>query len=273
PSLLQGFGADGAPGGGLRRRRRSRGRRLRAHRGRAAAARARAARRTAARHRRIRRRGAADQGRRRPGGRPHLEQGRGRLRAAHRRERCAWLRAEGRALRRGARGVPAMTRWRTRAALWIIAVALAAASATAIALSDTVNHGFVAFALIVGGSFVATGLVALGRRPENRFGLLLYGVGLAWFVGTLSTSNNAYVFSVAQVFSTVYYALLVHAILAYPRGRLESRPARVIVVAAYLDTIVPNLLVTLVGSSHDLTNNAEAPRNALLVSHHPDLAS
>ena len=166
-----------------------------------------------------------------------------------------------------------MTRWRTRAALWIIAVALAAASATAIALSDTVNHGFVAFALIVGGSFVATGLVALGRRPENRFGLLLYGVGLAWFVGTLSTSNNAYVFSVAQVFSTVYYALLVHAILAYPRGRLESRPARIIVVAAYLDTIVPNLLVTLVGSSHDLTNNAEAPRNALLVSHHPDLAS
>ena len=166
-----------------------------------------------------------------------------------------------------------MTRWRTRAALWIIAVALAAASATAIALSDTVNHGFVAFALIVGGSFVATGLVALARRPENRFGLLLYGVGLAWFVGTLSTSNNAYVFSVAQVFSTVYYALLVHAILAYPRGRLESRPARIIVVAAYLDTIVPNLLVTLVGSSHDLTNTPEAPRNVLLVSHHPDLAS
>jgi PAS domain S-box-containing protein len=166
-----------------------------------------------------------------------------------------------------------MTRWPARAALLIVAAALAAVSATVIALSETVNHGFVGFALIIGGSFIATGLVALARRPENRFGLLLYAVGIAWFVGTLTTSENAYVFSVAQVFSTVYYAVLVHAILAYPRGRLESRPARVIVVAAYLDTLVPSLVATLVGSSHDLTNDAHAPRNVLLVSHHPDLAT
>jgi PAS domain S-box-containing protein len=166
-----------------------------------------------------------------------------------------------------------MIPWRARLALWIVAVALAAASAATIALSKTVNHGFVAFALIIGGSFVATGLIALARRPENHFGLLLYGVGIAWFLGTLTTSENAYVFSVAQALSTVYYALLVHAILAYPRGRLESRAARVIVGAAYLDTIGPSLLVTLVGSTHDLTNDAKAPRNVLLVSHHPDLAA
>jgi len=166
-----------------------------------------------------------------------------------------------------------MTGWRTRAALWVAAAALAAASATVIAASETVNHGFVGFALIIGGSFVATGLVALARRPENRFGLLLYGVGVAWFAGTLTTSGNAYIFSAAQVFSTVYYALLVHAILAYPRGRLESRAARVIVVAAYVDTIVPTLLVTLVASSHDLTNDSKAPENVLLVSHHHDLAA
>jgi PAS domain S-box-containing protein len=166
-----------------------------------------------------------------------------------------------------------MIPWRARVALWIVAAALAAASATAIALSETVNHGFVAFALIIGGSFVATGLIALARRPENRFGLLLYGVGVAWIVGTLSTSDNAYVFSLAQVVSTVYYALLVHAILAYPRGRLESRAAQVIVAAAYADTLVPSLVASLVGSSHDITSEHDAPRNVLLVAHHADLAS
>ncbi len=166
-----------------------------------------------------------------------------------------------------------MTRWHARAALWVVATALAAASATAIALSETVNHGFVAFALIIGGSFIATGLVALARRPENRFGLLLYAVGIAWFASTLTTSGNAQVFSVAQAFSTIYYAVLVHAILAYPRGRLESRAAQAIVAAAYVDTVVPSLVATLVGTSHDLTDDARAPRNVLLVSHHPDVAS
>lgn len=139
-----------------------------------------------------------------------------------------------------------MTGWRRRAALWIVGAALAAASTTAIALSPTVNHGFIAFALIIGGSFIATGLVALARRPENRFGLLLYAVGVAWFVGTLTTSGNAYVYSIGALFSTTYYAVLVHAILAYPRGRLESRPAKVIVLAAYADTLGIQLLVSLV---------------------------
>ena len=166
-----------------------------------------------------------------------------------------------------------MTGWRRRAALWAVGAALGAASATAIALSPTVNHGFIAFALIIGGSFIATGLVALARRPENRFGLLLYAVGVAWFVGTLTTSGNAYVFSIGALFSTTYYAVLVHAILAYPRGRLESRPAKVIVAAAYADTLGIQLLVSLVGTSHDISNDADAPRNVLMVSHHPDVAS
>ncbi len=166
-----------------------------------------------------------------------------------------------------------MTGWRRRAALWAAGVAMGAISATTIALSPTVNHGFIAFALIIGGSFIATGLVALARRPENRFGLLLYAVGIAWFVGTLTTSGNAYVFSIGALFSTTYYAVLVHAILAYPRGRLESRPAKVIVAAAYADTFGVQLLVSLVGTPQDITNDTEAPRNVLLVSHHPDVAS
>jgi hypothetical protein len=72
-----------------------------------------------------------------------------------------------------------MTRLWMRAILWVAGAALGAASAVAIALSDTVNHGYIAFALIVGWSFIATGLVALARSPENRFGLL-YAIGATW---------------------------------------------------------------------------------------------
>ena len=168
-----------------------------------------------------------------------------------------------------------MTAWRARAALWVVGAALGAASATSRSRSaTTVNHGFIAFALIIGGSFIATGLVALARRPENRFGLLLYAVGIAWFVGTLATSDNAYVFSFAQVFSTVYYAVLVHAILAYPRGRLESRAAQVIVAAAYArHARAQPRRDARRHTSDDLTNEPSAPRNVLLVSHHPDFAA
>jgi PAS domain S-box-containing protein len=166
-----------------------------------------------------------------------------------------------------------MIGWRVRAALWAAGAALGASSATVIALSETVNHGFIAFSLIVGWSFIVTGLVALARRPDNRFGLLLYAVGMTWFLGTFTTSGNAYVFTFGEIFATVYYAVLVHAILAYPRGRLESRPAQVIAAAAYADTIGIQLLVTLVGTSKDLSNDAGVPRNVLMVAHHPGITS
>src|SRR5215213_8224493 len=39
--------------------------------------------------------------------------------------------------------------------------------------------------LLIGWSFAAAGLVAMHRRPGNRFGLLLYAVGLAWFSSSL----------------------------------------------------------------------------------------
>ena len=166
-----------------------------------------------------------------------------------------------------------MTRAWTRAILWVAGAALGAASAVTIALSDTVNHGFIAFSLIVGWSFIATGLVALARRPENRFGLLLYAVGATWFLSTLSTSGNAYVFSFGQLVGPTYYAILIHAILAYPRGRLESRAARTIVAVGYADTIGIQAFLSLIASSDDLAGDSNSPRNVLLVSHHPELAS
>ena len=47
----------------------------------------------------------------------------------------------------------------------------------------------IALEVLVGLAFVASGLVARVRRPENRTGLLMILVGLSWFGGALQASN------------------------------------------------------------------------------------
>src|SRR4051795_1391079 len=51
---------------------------------------------------------------------------------------------------------------------------------------------------VVGGP-IAVGLYAYGRRPFARFGVLLMGVGVAWFVVSLSSSTNDVIYSVGRV--------------------------------------------------------------------------
>ena len=46
-----------------------------------------------------------------------------------------------------------------------------------------------------GISFIAAGLIALYRRPENRTGVYLAGVGYLWFLAALTEANNDVVFT------------------------------------------------------------------------------
>jgi hypothetical protein len=51
-------------------------------------------------------------------------------------------------------------------------------------------------ALLVGWSFIGTGLFAWWRRPENRTGLLMCAIGFAWFATSLSASDNDLLFTI-----------------------------------------------------------------------------
>jgi signal transduction histidine kinase len=73
----------------------------------------------------------------------------------------------------------------------------------------------------VGWAFLAGGLLLRTRAPQERIGLLMGWVGVAWFLGTLVP---------ALVF--LHRGALVHLLFGYPTGRL-SRVGRVAVPAAY----------------------------------------
>jgi hypothetical protein len=76
---------------------------------------------------------------------------------------------------------------------------------------------------------VAAGLSAL-RADRRRVGVILGVAGVAWLAGTLDASLAA-----------LHRGPLVHALLAYPDGRLRSRVAIVATTAAYVSGAVAEL--------------------------------
>src|SRR2546421_72699 len=60
---------------------------------------------------------------------------------------------------------------------------------------------------LIGLSFIGTGVFAWWRRPLNRFGLLMTGVGIAWFLAGLTESNNSTVFTIGSYVEPLYLVI------------------------------------------------------------------
>ena len=135
-------------------------------------------------------------------------------------------------------------------------------------VSDHVeDRGFeAALRLLVGWSFIGTGLYAWWRRPENRTGLLMAAVGFAWFATSVSASDNDLVFTIGIALDGIFAAVLGHLLIAFPTGRLATRAERLLVAGVYLSVTVlqlPALLFEDTGSS---------PSNLLMVESNQDLS-
>src|SRR4051812_39505225 len=147
---------------------------------------------------------------------------------------------------------PAPTR--ARLALAGLAGFALPAGSVAVALSSGTGPG----ALVVLNALsvalpIAVGLVAWRRTTTTGFGLLLVALGAAYFLVTLSASRVDAVYSVGRVAGFVVSLLIVYVILAFPTGRLESRPARAIVASMVL------VLVALYLPLVPLTKSFPAP--------------
>jgi signal transduction histidine kinase len=146
-----------------------------------------------------------------------------------------------------------------------VAALLAGAGAAALLLSsDHQGMSGRVLAEVVGltifWSFVATGLYAWRRRPGNRFGALMTGVGFAFVVTALTASDNRWVFIVGGVFSSLYVAVFAHMLLAYPDGRVEPRH-RWIVRSAYVLSILGPIPMLM--SAHALDGCTGCPPSVL----------
>ena len=159
---------------------------------------------------------------------------------------------------------------RSAARLWAIVVpAGLAVGAGALALALTSDHSNdsspnLVLAMLVGFAFIFAGLVARTRRPENRTGLLLIGVGFAWFFNGLSFADNSYVWTAGFSLSAIWAAVFVHTLLAYPSGRLGAPWQRAVVAGGYTLAVLANIAAALF--EPDPARCSDCPANRLLIS-------
>lgn len=129
---------------------------------------------------------------------------------------------------------------RALVALGVLAFLAGIGSAALILTSDHTDLRGLATVLILVAiwSFAFTGLYAWDRRPDSNVGPLMTATGFTWSFQALAASNQTAVFAVGSVLQTLPYAVLIHLLLSFPSGRLETRPRKLLAAGAYFLTTV-----------------------------------
>lgn len=115
---------------------------------------------------------------------------------------------------------------------------------------------------ICGLVYATGGLVAWWRRPSNGLGMIMVGGALAWLAVALVNTAVTVLAAAATVLATVPLAVVVHLLLAFPPGRLQSRVARWTTVLAYVTAVVlqvPRYLFVPPGSPDGVLAAADRP--------------
>lgn len=163
-----------------------------------------------------------------------------------------------------------------------VAVAALVAGELAVVLTSTSQHAELrvvghpeasVFVLLIGWSFVGSGLMAWHRRRTSRFGALMMAVGFAWFAAALTASNRPVLFSIGLVIAPLWIGIFLHALLSFPMGRLESRAASLIVAVYYFDVTVLQLAWVMFADVQRSPDCASCPQNVFLLSDRPAVAS
>jgi signal transduction histidine kinase len=116
--------------------------------------------------------------------------------------------------------------------------------------------------------FVTAGFVAWDRRPENRSGKLMVVGGASLLTMPLALTSKPILFSLWVVFGAPVWApIIIYLFLAYPRGRLNSRAMRFLVLAVFIGTLIEGPLMNLFTSARACPS---CPELNLLLIHRSD---
>jgi signal transduction histidine kinase len=164
----------------------------------------------------------------------------------------------------------------SRGQLWALATAAAIvglALVPLIAASDTLSDRglWIALDLVIGGGFAGVGLFAWYRRPDNRVGVLMYATAYAWYISLFSFTEPPLLFSIGFWLGNLFTAPVIHLVLAFPSGRLETATDRVLVALGYLTVTIGFLPIALFMDPSGL-GCTQCPENLFLVDSKPSFA-
>src|SRR4051794_32982775 len=86
--------------------------------------------------------------------------------------------------------------------------------------------------------YVACGLLAWQRQPDNLTGRLMVATGVAFFVDVLQFNPEPGLWTLGLGLEFAYIPMFGHLILAFPSGRLYTQTNRLFVAAAWAYTVV-----------------------------------
>jgi signal transduction histidine kinase len=154
-------------------------------------------------------------------------------------------------------------------ALGVVALAVVRDAPQA-SLAGASTGATLAFAT-VGWALMACGSVAWARRPASRFGPLLAAAGGAWFVAEFNNpgAGSSLLFTLGLVGYAACPAVVAHAALAYPEGRVEERVARAALALAYAGTLIALGLLPALAFDPAAQGCTDCPDNLLAVTSAP----
>lgn len=99
--------------------------------------------------------------------------------------------------------------------------------------------------LVTGSGFAIVGLIAWSLRPRNRIGSLMIVIGFSLLFESvplvIGTFAGIVSFVVGLVLGSLWPVVLLHLLLAFPSGRLDSPASRAVVISLYVFVPVFNL--------------------------------
>jgi signal transduction histidine kinase len=110
--------------------------------------------------------------------------------------------------------------------------------------------------LLIGWSFIGTGLFAWDRRPSNLTGPLMVCFGFAWFLSEFKVSDLPFAAAIGFAANSIPVAILIHLLIVFPSGRTRGRLDRFFIGYAYFAGGVVAAIPTLFynpGSDPDCT--------------------